>query len=178
MFNNFKYKCFNKRVAKHAATQVRKRVVHNLSTAKRIGIVAQVSDEKTLLEVLEIKHTLDQMGAKTHVLIYFPNKEIPNSFLMRKDVDIIDCKTLNWLKIPISPVVDTFVKTDFDVLIDLSYDEILPVRWITSTSKSDFIVGINNYPGNPFDLIVSVKLKNSYKSIFSDIKMVLQTIKQ
>lgn len=178
MFNNFKYKCFNKRIAKHSALHVRKRVVHNLSTAKRLGIVAQVSDEKTLLEVLEIKHTLDEQGIKTNVLIYFPNKEIPNSFLMRKDVDIIDSKTLNWLKIPVSPIVDTFVQNSFDVLVDLSRDEALPVRWITSVSKSEFRIGINNYAGNPFDLIVAVNLQNNYRAIFSDIRMVLQTIKQ
>lgn len=175
---NFKYRCFERRVAKFAAKNQRTRLVHSFSSAKNVGIVAQISDVRILDKVLDFKRRIEENGTMVNLLVYYPEKVVPTDFLLRNNVDIIDSNMISWLKIPVSSIVDSFLAKKFDMLVDLSLREILPIRWVSALSMATFKVGLLKYDKNPFDLIVSTKHSDGYTKIFADIEAVLQLIKR
>lgn len=177
MFDKLRYRCFERKASRLWASGQRARAVHNLSTARSVALVVQVCEVEMLDQVLAFKQHIETKGSTVTLLIYYPKKEIASDFLLRKNVDIVDYKLLNWLRIPISPVVDNFLTRQFDLLIDLSLNEILPVRWISTASTATFKVGLLKYPHNPFDLIVNTDLSGDYTKIFNAIETVLSLFK-
>lgn len=156
--------------------QKRSRMVYNFTTARSIGIVAQVTCSETMGDLMGFKSFLESKNIGAKVLIFYPEKVIPSEFLMRMNVDVFSGKETNFIGLPTSPLADSFIASNFDILIDLSTTEIVPLRWITSISQAKFKVGVINYPGNPFDLIVSVNARSVFKAIIEDVKYILQTI--
>ena len=137
----------------------RSRKVHNLHTAKYVGIVAQTASEKVFSDIMAFKNSLTEQGIRTAGCILYPNKQIPNSFLMRKDVEIVGNDTLNWLSIPSKGAGQTFVNEPFDLLIDLQCK-----------------VGLLPYANNPFDLIVNSNLNKPMALLIKDITDILLTL--
>lgn len=134
----------------------RQKMVHNLTTARTIGIAFNLTDQGTLDEVLSLMDSFEELNIRAYALAYFDAKETPQYFSMHTRVDIIDKSRVNWYGKPESTVADSFMAKEFDILIDFNFHESLPMRWIATLSKARFKVGALNYFSNPFDLIVTV----------------------
>lgn len=156
MFENFKYNKSLKELSKTAKFLKRQRQIFNLTTARRIGIVFNLTDSKAFDAVLGFKSMLESIPITVEAIGFFNDKEIPQLYSMEKGVKVFSKVELNWYKKPESPSVSEFVAKDFDILIDLTQDEVLPLRWVSTLSKAKFKVGALNYFNNPFDLIVTV----------------------
>lgn len=176
VFDNIKRKLYLRKLARHEATLCRQRTVHNLHTAKRVGIAVQTASEAELNAIIEFRLLMSERGIGTSVVVVYPNKLIPNSFLMRKDVEILNSEALSWLQIPTSPAATAFVEQPFDLLIDLSTEEQQPVRWLSALSVAQCKVGVLSYAGNPFDLIVATDPRKPMAQIVNDIRDILLTL--
>lgn len=176
MLDNLKRKLYLRRLNQLEHNLQRSRKVHNLHTAKYVGIVAQTASEQVFSDIMAFKNSLGERGIRTAGCILYPNKQIPNSFLMRKDVEIVGNDALNWLCIPSKGAGQTFVNESFDLLIDLSVDEVLPVRWLSALSRAQCKVGLLPYANNPFDLIVNSNLNKPMALLIKDITDILLTL--
>lgn len=176
VFDNIKRKLYLRKLARHEGAVRRQRTVHNLHTAKRVGIAAQTASEAELKAIIELRLFMSERGIDTSVVVVYPNKLVPNSFLMRKDVEILNSEVLNWLHIPTSPAATAFVEQPFDLLIDLSTEEQQPVRWLSALSVAQCKVGVLGYAGNPFDLIVATDPRKPLANIVGDIRDILLTL--
>lgn len=156
MFDNFKYSKSLKELSKIAKFLKRERQIHNLTTARHIGIVFNLSDSKVFDTVVSFKAMLEDENITAEVIGFFNDKEIPQLYTMERGIKVFSKAELNWYKKPESPVVSSFISKNFDILIDITQDEILPLRWVSTLSKAKFKVGALNYFNNPFDLIVTV----------------------
>jgi hypothetical protein len=65
---------------------------------------------------------------------------------------------------------------NFDILIDLSTEEVFPLKWVVSLSKAKFRVGNLSYPDNPNDLIINIKPNEDLSYLISQIKHYLNLI--
>lgn len=173
MLDNLKRKLYLRRLTRIESEQQRSRRVHNLHTAKYIGLLSHTASEAVFADIMTFKTALGERGIRTSACIFYPNKQIPNSLLMRKDVEVIGNDALNWLNIPKTEPVQAFMAEQFDLLIDLSTEERLPVRWVSSLSKAQCKVGILPYEQNPFDLIVSTNPRKPMGQIVADITNIL-----
>lgn len=137
----------------------RNKFVHNLVTARRIAIVGVVNASKDFDDIYSLQRLLTEKNMQVEVLVYFPGKEIPQHFLMRKGITIFSKLEVNWYGKPLVPSVEKFCNVEFDILIDLSLTNEFSTRWISTFSKSKFKVGSHTYEGNPYDLIINVDNK-------------------
>lgn len=170
---DFKYKQALKALSKVMASVSRRKMVQNLTTARNIGIVFNLPDQKTLDEVIALKKYFESLNINVQAIGYFPGKEVPQYFTMHSKINIFDKNHINWYGKPESALVDSFVATDFDILMDINFDETIPTRWISSVSKAKFKVGALNYYNNPFDLIVTVDRSKGLSYFCEQAKQIL-----
>ena len=156
MLDNFKYKKSLKELGKLTKSLKRQRQIYNLTTARHIGMVFNLTDYKVFDAVIGLKSMLERIPITVEVIGYYNDKEIPQLYIMAKGIKIFSKVELNWYKKPESPLVSEFIAKDFDILIDLTQEEVLPLRWVSTLSKAKFKVGALNYFNNPFDLIVTI----------------------
>ncbi|NJK86580.1 MAG: hypothetical protein HC906_12035 [Bacteroidales bacterium] len=77
---------------------------------------------------------------------------------------------MNWYQKPFGDTIDQFIKTPFDILINLSLDESYPIKYILALSASKFKVGKFFKEPNYMDLMIDVEKEkirlNKEKNIF------------
>lgn len=171
--DSYKYKKSIKALTKSLVGFRRQKMVQNLTTARTIGLVCTLHSQSVLDEVLGIKKYFEGINIGVLVLGYFPGKETPQLFTMHNRVSVFDKNQVNWYGKPESAEIASFTSTEFDILIDLNFQEVMPMRWIASLSRAKFKVGALNYYGNPFDLIVTVDEAKGLNYLCEQVKQVL-----
>jgi hypothetical protein len=134
--------------------------VHNFESARSVGIICPASSDEVFVQALELSNYLNQRNIEVALLIYCPLKEVPQKFLLRKNVNVFNINEINWYGKPMVPIAEEFANKEFEILIDLSLQEIFPIRWIASLSKAKFKVGALNYLGSPNDFILCIGKHN------------------
>ena len=142
---------------KSLRTTKRNKFVHNLVTARKIGILGIVNTPNDFEEIISFQRFLSDKNIQVETLVYYPGKEIPPQLLMRKGVNIFNKNEVNWYGKPANSYAERFCSQEFDILIDLSMDELFTIRWISTLSRSRFKVGGMGYTGNPYDLVISIE---------------------
>jgi hypothetical protein len=176
MFSTLKSKIGHSRLSNRLKLVKRDKMVYNLVTARRIGLLINVSSDTVFNQALDFVNFLKQQNLEVCVLAYYPGKETPQQYLLRKNLNIFNKKELNWYYKPIAPFVEEFVKMEFDILIDLSTHEVFPLKWIASLSIAKFKVGNLSYYGSPNDLIINVKADSNLDLLISQMKHYLHLI--
>lgn len=170
LFENIKRNCGLKALGKSLTAIKRTKFVHNLVTARRVALVTFIKNSNDFDEVIGFLSYLNNRHLNVSVIGFFPGKEIPPKMILRKDTGIFTRNDVNWYGKPRVEFVDDFCKQDFDILIDLSMEEVFPIRWISSLSKAKFKVGNLNYSGNPYDLIIDVEKSKGVSFLIEQIK--------
>lgn len=176
MFSNFKSKIGHSKLNKRLKTVTRKKMVYNLVSARKIGLIIYLTNENDFNRALDFASFLTKLNLSVDILGYFPGKEIPQSYLLRKSINVFCKKDLNWYYKPMQPFIDEFAAKEFDILIDLSMEEIFPLKWAATLSRAKFKVGNLSYYGNPNDLIINIKPSDNLDYLISQIKHYLNLI--
>lgn len=137
--------------------------VSNLDTAKSVGIIFPAHTEKDFrLATQYLKIIKEEYGIMNiRALGYFPEKnELP--FLKRTiQIDYFTNKNLNWFNKPEGRYIQDFIKEKFDILIDLSENDLLPLQYVLCMSEAKFKVGRFSENNQSFyDLMLDVKNKS------------------
>lgn len=144
-------------------SQNRVPVVNNLDEAKSVGIVFDADTEKDFdLAYNYLKLMKEEYGIRNvRAFGYFSKKqELP--YLKRSiQIDYFTRKDLNWFNRPEGKFINDFAKEKFDVLIDLSENNILPIQYIVAMSPAKFKIGRFSEDNLDFyDMMVDVKGKS------------------
>ena len=61
--------------------------------------------------------------------------------------------------VPVSSEAEKFINTMFDILIDINFEKVFPIHFISSLSKASFKVGLFDKETNnsTFDLMMELK---------------------
>ncbi len=154
----------------------RKRHVFNLKTGRTIGIVYDATDPATLDTILEFHMELMKRGRKVWVLGFINAKEVPAHYLFRKDFIYFCKKDLNWYGRPVEKDVVRFIKTPFDILIDLSLTDHFVFDFIRGTSPARFKVS-RYREGDPYaDMMLSLEKDDSLEYFIEVVTRYLETI--
>ncbi len=78
---------------------------------------------------------------KVKALGYASNKLVTNHFLPVLSFDFFNPGQINWFHIPKAPCVQDFIETDFDICINISSENVFPLKYIAGMSKARLKVG-------------------------------------
>jgi hypothetical protein len=113
----------------------------NLENARTVALLYYLPDEATYKIMESILGKLNDMNLKVRVVAYTNQKFYPHYFIPKISQDILTAKDVNWRLQPQKPFVKEFIETEYDILIDLSLEDHLPLLYCTALSKSSLKVG-------------------------------------
>lgn len=121
----------------------RKPIARNIGLARKVAIVYVVEDEAAHNQVRNyVKRLKEELGLSNIMALgYSDEKAMPHYLHAKLNFDAICQKDLNWYRIPQGNTVENFVAEEYEVLIDLTLQDRLPIQYITARSRARFKVG-------------------------------------
>jgi len=158
LLDNFRQKSAIKFLHLQAGNRNRISKQVNLDSATSIALLYFLPDEDTYKKAEAIIAQLLGMNLKVRVVCYSPLKFDPHYFIPKITQDIVNAKNLNLRYQPNKPFVDEFIETEFDILIDLSLNDSLPLLYLAAMSKASLKVGRYEESHQDFyDLMIHTK---------------------
>ncbi|MCB2219194.1 MAG: hypothetical protein KQI35_02280 [Bacteroidetes bacterium] len=113
----------------------------NLDEAVQIGIVYKVNSEKVFNAIKDLTKALTSTKKQVLAIGFVDRNDIPNYCVAANAGYYFSRKDLNWYGGPKNDYIKTFIDKEFDILIDLTLENVYINRYITGLSKSKFKVG-------------------------------------
>lgn len=126
---------------KGVASLSRSKKLVNINSAVSVGILFELTDDEVYYSVQKYFQKLQEKKIKVKVLGYVSNKLAVNKFLPVLSVDFFNEKQINWFYIPKAPCIQDFVETDFDICINISSENVFPLKYVAALSKARLKVG-------------------------------------
>lgn len=134
--------------------KVRTPEVVSLRDAKNVGILCNITTEDTYKDIYAVFSKLQSATRSVWLVGYIDGKAIPFYCLQQLSADYFCNKDLNWYGKPMKGQVQSFCKTEFDVLLDFSHDVFEPLRFIMSVTPAKFIIGSEKRNADFYDLLI------------------------
>jgi hypothetical protein len=150
--NILKSKCL-KDATVHA--KKRREVAHNFETAKTMGVIYPFNiDMGMVLNVLN--DITERYDIKMVFMIYFPQEKLPEGIGKSSSSRIFfSDNECNWFGKPKTMVINDFINTKFNILVDLSSKFWFPLQYIAISSNADFKIGrLNDEANNPYNFVL------------------------
>lgn len=133
----------------------------NYSGIEKVRNIAIVWDTSSIEDFACLSKFYQKMAeSKTDVRIigYFPGKSLPNQYTAIRYLSILKRDELNLFYHPVSSEVSSFVRNPFDVLIDLNFQKLLPLQYVSYLSNASLKVGLMDSESNnsPFDIMMDI----------------------
>jgi len=176
MFGKLKYKSGLKAIDALQKKIPRKKFIHNLTTARKVGIVFEGSITGIPEELKGFMQYLKALNLDVYAIGFVDIKELTVGLDQHPSINFFSKKELKWNGVPNCPHVNEFTAIRLDILIDFSRRELMPLRSVSSLSHASFKVGFLNYFNNPFDFILAVKETESLTYIIEQAKHYLTAI--
>lgn len=124
-------------VLKKRAIKVRRnRDFVNLSTAQTIGIVWDITNEDDLPPISDFILQMNERGIKVEVIAIFQGKLLPDKLTALRYITCLKREDLSYFYLPKTPESEKFIKAPFDLLIEITSRNFLPIRYITSLNPA------------------------------------------
>lgn len=145
----------------------------NLSNARTVGLLFLINDRNNYEQVHKFTQYLHEQHKNVKVIAYLNEKNAPSYYTPNITFEILTKKNISFFGIPKREKINTFVTSEFDMLIDLTEAEILPLRYIAALSKARFKVGRGEKNASIYDFMFNLKASASLNDYISTIKSYL-----
>lgn len=143
----------------------------NLNEAKAVGIVYNVTNQEIFRKVKLLIKDLTTTKRQVMAVGFVNKKSIPNYCVAAYSGYYFDQKDLNWFGGPKNDYIKEFINKEWDILIDLTMEDVFAIQFISGLSKSRFKVGrYSESHKKYYDLMIKV---NNSLSIDAFIEQIL-----
>ena len=141
-----------------------------LQRAKSIGILFNAEDIANNDKIIDFSKKLKSNLKEVQLLGYLPKREFgfqyPFPFISNKDT--------TWYGKPGGGTSGFFTRSPFDLMINFSTEECLPLEYISAVSRAKFRVGFNKEQDNAnYDLILIPKEKSDISNLILNLEKYL-----
>jgi hypothetical protein len=159
LFKNIRLKIGQVTFAKKMAKTKRKVFYSDFSQIRNIGIVWDASNTADFSSLSKFCQKMHEKNIEVKILGYFPGKELPNQYTAIRYLTCLRKNELSFFYIPESSEANSFINNRFDVLIDINFNKIFTLNYLTFLSMAAFKVGLFESERNdtPFDLMMEIK---------------------
>ncbi len=150
--------------------------VHNINTAKKIGILYEASEKKQVegIEVL-VDFLFHKNKKQVKALGFVKGKKLDNFHLPKLQYDFFLSKDLNWRPASENYIIKNFLENEFDILINVCDTSVNELAYLTKMSISQFKIGRYNEDMLIFDFMINIKQQNTdffIKEVIKYIKVI------
>ncbi len=145
---------FKTRAKKHFAKDIREKRFVNYEQAKTIIILFESDYMEKNPFIKRIAEQFKAEGKKVSVWGFIDKKEVTSAIL--SDYRILNKKSCDWSEQPNESFIREITESSYDLLIDLTKSEILPLKYILLYSNVACKAGINKYDENLLDFKLNI----------------------
>lgn len=173
MFDNLR-KGFHKRLlTKKLRTVSVERRPGDFESALNIGILFDIAPAGSVDLVRDYAENLKKQGKKVEILGYIDDAGRHNDFPFKH----FNRKDLDFFFRPTSSLVQQFANTQFDILICLFTEEVLPLEYVAAISRAHIRVGqYSNEKTYCFDLMIDTANSKDMKNLVGQMDYFLKII--
>jgi hypothetical protein len=170
LIENIKRSVANYVLKKKLSHLTRDKKLVNLHSARTIGIIYNVNSQTTFQIVKTLVKELTSRQRQVVALGFVNRKSIPNYCIAANSGYHFNLKDLNWFGAPNNDYIREFINKEFDILIDLSLDDLFVFKYISGLSRSKFKVGLHSDAHlDCFDLMIKMDQTASLESFIEQI---------
>ncbi len=141
MFQKIKSYIIHYLIGREMKQHQRTRRVVSPEKAVSIGVVFAMESEDDYQFINKLVHQPAFANRDFKVIGYVPEKDIPNFYMAKLKMDIFTKRDINIFDIPRKPVIEEFILSKFDLLIEFSGNNHLPLDYIAGRSHAHFKAG-------------------------------------
>jgi hypothetical protein len=108
---------------------------------RTVGVLFLLEDEPKFKQLDHLAKKLESQGKDVKMIGLFEGKVIPNFFIQKLKIDLFTKKDLNLFDFPKGEKVSEFIDCPFDLLLDFTENDILPMDYILGLSRAGFKAG-------------------------------------
>jgi hypothetical protein len=157
----------------------RKRSFVNLSSAKQIGILWDITSPDDLKTINAFIHRLNERPVEVSVLGFFQGKNLPDNLTAIRHLSCVKKEEVSWTGRPMTNEAKEFNNRPFDVLIEIAFKDYLPLRFIAATSLARLKVAPASQSGRDqshTDMLIEVKTRNNIEEYLEQVIFYLKMI--
>jgi hypothetical protein len=178
LFEKTRLKIGNSILSKRAEKARRKIYYSSISQVKSIGIVWDASKIQDFSCLSRFFQRMHDRNIDVKIIGYYPGKELPDQYTAIRFLSCLRKGETNLFYIPDSTEADYFIRNRFDVLIDINFEKIFILDYITSLSLAGFKVGLfdSDSGSSRFDLMIEMKKNVPVESYLNEVIRYLEMI--
>ena len=150
----------------------------NFYNIRTIGLVWDASKPEEFIILTRFYQKMTELNKEVRIFGFFPEKGFPDQYTAIRYLTCLKKKEVNFFYLPHNPETDSFIKTEFDVLIDINFKKHLPLVYVSSLSQAGLKVGLadSKPESSPFDLMISMKGPINIESYLDQVLYYLEMI--
>jgi hypothetical protein len=178
VFKNIRLKIGKILLAKKMSGTRRKVFYSSMALVKNIGVVWDASNTSDFAALSRFYQKMHEKNIEVKVLGYFPGKDLPDQYTAIRYLTCIKKKEISFFYNPVSTETNNFINNRFDILIDINFQKLFPLEYISSLSNASFKVGLfdSEITANTFDLMMELKGPISVEEYFNQVLHYLEMI--
>lgn len=155
----------------------RKKKVVGFDAARKIGILYDCSQEKHYREVVRLVKDLERQGKTVHALGFVRQKKMPEYTIAQLNLSFCHRSDFSWrLKLK-SPQLQNFIRSGFDLLMDLSPPDLILMKYVMGLSDAAYKAGPYHQEYlKVYDLMISEKPDSGLKELIEHMLHYLKII--
>lgn len=164
-----------KRKKRHVKRDV---IATNLKEASSVGVIFNIMEDKEEFDLIrKFLIRLNQSDHKIYTLGFFDGKTIPVFLGEEKSINLFTRQDLNGLYLPKRTFINEFIQQPYDILIDLSQEETLPLKYVSALSQAKFKVGLFKEKEASCDFMIHLNGNATTEKLINNIEHYISTIK-
>jgi hypothetical protein len=178
MFTNIRLNWGKTIMRRKMSRMKRTRFKGNINNAKTIGVVWDATNPDDLTFLSQFFQKMADRNIDVKIMGYFPGKDLPDKLTAIRYLTCLKKEDINITYRPVSNEANSFIKTRFDILIDTSFKDIFPLRYISYLSMAGFKVGIfdNGIKNSPYDLMIEFNKTTDINNYLTQVIYYLEMI--
>jgi hypothetical protein len=159
LFRKLRVRAGNSILSGKLARIKRKPHYTNFYHIKTICLVWDASNPEDFVVLTRFQQKMAEINKEVKIFGYYPENGFPSQYTAIRYLTCLKKKEVNFFYLPVNLESESFIKTKFDVLIDINFKNHFPLVYITSLSQAGLKVGLTCTKPitSPLDVMISMK---------------------
>ncbi len=178
LFRNLRLNIGRNILRKRVSRSNRKSLFRNFRDVKSIGVVWNASKYVEFQSLARFHQTMLERSIDLKILGYYQGKHLPDQFTAIRYLTCIKKPEINLFYIPDSTEVQSFINNKFDILIDINFEKLFTLNYVTLLSKATFKIGLfeTEEDNSAFDLMMEMKKPVNVEEYLKQVIQYLEMI--
>lgn len=180
LFRSLRIREGNRRLRKRAGKLKRRRNFINIDDARSIGILWDIINPDDLMPISDFILKMGERGIRVDVLAFFSGKVLPDRLTAIRYLTCLRREDYSFVYLPKTAEAEKFIMSDYDILIEISYRDFLPIRYVSSLSRATMKIApetTGSLSGDNHELLIQTGREQNVREYLNQVVVYLEMIR-